>query len=97
MVDFGTATNIEIINKEGSVCRGHHCSWCRVLYEIVVRRAALLRSVELEDPGTAIGTNTAECMKVGIMYGEAARIDGLGRSRIQAAWDTEATVVAQVD
>ena len=93
MVDFGTATNIEIINKEGTFVGGIIAPGVESSMKSLFSRAALLRSVELEDPGTAIGTNTAECMKVGIMYGEAARIDGLV-DRVFKQLGYEATVVA---
>ena len=93
VVDFGTATNIEIINKEGTFVGGIIAPGVESSMKSLFSRAALLRSVELEDPGTAIGTNTAECMKVGIMYGEAARIDGLV-DRVFKQLGYEATVVA---
>ena len=93
VVDFGTATNIEIIDKSGSFVGGIIAPGVESSMRSLFSRAALLRSVELEDPGTAIGTNTAECMKVGVMYGEAARIDGLV-DRVFEQLGYEATVVA---
>lgn len=93
VVDFGTATNIEIIDKTGTFLGGIIAPGVESSMRSLFSRAALLRSVELEDPGTAIGTNTAECIKVGIMYGEAARIDGLV-DRVYEQLGYEATVVA---
>jgi type III pantothenate kinase len=40
-------------------------------------KAALLSSVEIEDPGVSIGCNTGEAIQVGVVVGEAARVDGL--------------------
>lgn len=93
VVDFGTATNIEIINKEGTFVGGIIAPGVESSMRSLLSRAALLRSVELEDPGTAIGENTADALKVGVVYGEAARVDGLVE-RVFEQLGYEATVVA---
>lgn len=93
VVDFGTATNIEIIDKEGAFVGGIIAPGVDSSVRSLFARAALLRSVELEDPGTAFGSSTAECLKVGVVYGEAARIDGL-LDRVFDQLGYEATVVA---
>lgn len=77
VVDFGTATNIEIIDKDGTFVGGIIAPGVDSSLRSLLERAALLRSVEMEDPGVAIGRNTAEALKVGVVYGEAARVDGL--------------------
>ena len=56
VVDFGTATNIEIIDKTGTFVGGIIAPGVDSSMRSLLSRAALLRSVELEDPGTAIGT-----------------------------------------
>lgn len=93
VVDFGTATNIEIIDKTGTFVGGIIAPGVESSMRSLLSRAALLRSVELEDPGTAIGTNTADALKVGVVYGEAARVDGLV-DRVFEQLGYEATVVA---
>lgn len=75
--DFGTATNIEVIDAEGTFRGGAIAPGMESSVRSVLSRAALLRSFELEDPCVAIGTNTADCLKIGVVYGEAARVDGL--------------------
>ena len=93
VVDFGTATNIEIIDKTGTFVGGIIAPGVDSSMRSLLSRAALLRSVELEDPGTAIGTNTADALKVGVVYGEAARVDGLVE-RVFDQLGYEARVVA---
>lgn len=93
VVDFGTATNIEIIDNTGTFVGGIIAPGVESSMRSLLSRAALLRSVELEDPGTAIGTNTADALKVGVVYGEAARVDGLV-DRVFEQLGYEATVVA---
>lgn len=93
VVDFGTATNIEIIDKTGTFVGGIIAPGVDSSMRSLLSRAALLRSVELEDPGTAIGTNTADALKIGVVYGEAARVDGLVE-RVFDQLGYEARVVA---
>lgn len=93
VVDFGTATNIEIIDKNGTFAGGIIAPGVESSMRSLFTRAALLRSVELEDPGTAIGAGTAECLQVGVVYGEAARVDGL-IDRVFDQLGYEARVVA---
>ena len=83
VVDFGTATNIEIIDKTGTFVGGIIAPGVDSSMRSLLSRAALLRSVELEDPGTAIGTNTADALKVGgVRRGCSCR--RLGRARFRS-------------
>ena len=93
VVDFGTATNIEVIDREGVFRGGIIAPGVDTSLRTLVQRAALLRSVELEDPGVAIGRNTSEAVQVGIAVGEAARIDGLVQ-RIEEQLGYKCKVVA---
>ena len=50
------------------------------LYGVVdpeARVRELLRAVELEDPGISIGRDSSEAIQIGVVCGEAARVDGL--------------------
>lgn len=93
VVDFGTATNIEVVDAGGNFRGGVIAPGVETSMRTLVTKAALLRSVELEDPGTAIGKNTSEAIQVGVALGEAARIDGLV-DRIQEQLGYDCKVVA---
>lgn len=93
VVDLGTATNIEVLDKDGKFVGGVIAPGVESSMRSLFSRAALLPAVELEDPGVAIGRNTTEAIKVGVVYGEAARIDGLVE-RIEEQLGYEVTVVA---
>lgn len=93
VVDFGTATNIEVIDAQGHFKGGIIAPGVESSMRALFSRASLIPAVELEDPGVAIGRNTTEAVQVGIVVGEAARIGGLvGRIQEQLGYD--ATVVA---
>lgn len=79
VVDFGTATNIEIIDKDGIFVGGVIAPGVETSAAALFSHAARLGDIELVDPHTAIGQNTSEAVQAGIVYGEAERVDGLVR------------------
>lgn len=93
VVDFGTATNIEVVDRGGLFAGGIIAPGFNASAEALVSRATKLPAVDLVDPGRAIGTDTASAMQAGIVYGEADRIDGLVR-RVFAELGYTAPVVA---
>lgn len=83
VVDFGTATNIEVIDEQGFFIGGIIAPGLETSATALFNHAARLSMVELVDPETAIGTNTEKALQAGIIYGEADRADGLIRRVIQ--------------
>lgn len=83
VLDFGTATNMEVIDKDGNFAGGIIAPGVETSMKALVQRAALLPEVELVDPETAIGLDTAEAMQIGIVYGEVDRVNGL----VKRMWD----------
>ncbi len=82
VVDFGTATNLEVIDKHGVVQGGVIAPGLRLAARAVADAAAQLPVIDLRAPKRVIGKNTRDAMQSGIVIGEAARIDGL----IDAIW-----------
>jgi type III pantothenate kinase len=93
VVDFGTATNIEVIDDEGYFIGGIIAPGMETSAAALFSHAARLSSIELVDPLVAIGRTTEEAVQAGVVYGEADRADGLIR-RIFAELGYEAPVVA---
>lgn len=79
VVDFGTATNMEVIDRDGSFAGGIIAPGVESSMNALFSHAALLPQVEIADPRRAIGQNTTKAMQVGIVYGEIDRVDGLVR------------------
>ncbi|MGI6045306.1 MAG: type III pantothenate kinase [Eggerthellaceae bacterium] len=77
VVDFGTATNIEVIDKEGKFLGGIIAPGLETSAAALFQHATRLAATELEDPHEVIGTSTRRAIQSGIVYGEAARVDGL--------------------
>ncbi|MEE8721885.1 MAG: type III pantothenate kinase [Eggerthellaceae bacterium] len=93
VVDFGTATNMEVIDREGRFVGGIIMPGLETSARALFSRATKLAAVELVDPGHVIGRSTSEAMQAGIVYGEIDRVDGLVR-RIFAELGYEPKVVA---
>lgn len=77
VVDFGTATNIDVVDASGSYIGGAIAPGIRISMDALVARAAQLASVPLEAPAHAIGSNTIEAVQNGIVVGAAAMAEGL--------------------
>lgn len=93
VVDFGTATNMEVIDRAGRFIGGVIAPGVDTSAAALFSRATRLAAIDLVDPHTAIGNSTEEAIQAGIVYGEADRVDGLVR-RIFAQLGYRAPVVA---
>ncbi len=93
IVDMGTATTITAIDKNGSYLGGCICPGVKISSEALSSKTAQLPAISLEAPKKAIGRNTIDCMRSGIMMGTAAMIDGMV-SRMEEELGQPATVLA---
>lgn len=93
LVDFGTATNIEVVDKRGCFVGGIIAPGVETSANALFSRASRLSDTALVAPPEAIGTCTVEAIQSGIVLGEADRVDGLLR-RIYKQLGYKAPVVA---
>ena len=93
VIDMGTATTICVVDKNSDYRGGIIAPGVRVSMESLTRNAAQLQSIGLYPPKRAIGTNTADCMRSGLVFGNAAMIDGL-IDRMSLEIEGEPTVIA---
>src|SRR5436309_4241695 len=77
VVDFGTATNFDVVNARGEFVGGAIAPGLVVATEALISRAARLYRVELVRPKEAIGRNTVTNIQSGVVYGYAGLVDGL--------------------
>lgn len=77
VVDFGTATTFDVIDAEGAYLGGAILPGLEISLEALFERAALLRQVDLVEPGTTVGRNTHESIQSGVVYGTASLVDGM--------------------
>ncbi|MCS6829550.1 MAG: type III pantothenate kinase [Armatimonadota bacterium] len=93
VVDFGTATTLDVISPEGEYLGGCIMAGVSISAEALFRTAARLPRIELVTPEHVIGRTTVEAMQSGIMLGYAGAIDALVE-RIHRELGCETTVVA---
>lgn len=77
IVDMGTATTMVVLDKNGALVGGCICPGVKVSLDALTGKTALLPGIQLDQPKKAIGRNTIECMRSGIMLGNACMIDGM--------------------
>ena len=93
LVDLGTATTIEVVDRGNTYLGGAIIPGVRVSAEALTSRTAQLPGIQLDRPKRLIGKNTVECMRSGIMYGAAAMLDGM-IDRMEEELGKTTTVVA---
>ena len=79
VVDFGTATTIDVIDGTGAYLGGAIAPGVETSAEALFTKAARLSKVDLDAPLKVIGTNTRTSVQAGLILGEAAMVDGLVR------------------
>jgi type III pantothenate kinase len=93
VVDFGTATTIDVISARCEYLGGTIIPGIGISADALFGRAARLFRVEVRDPGKVIGRNTVEQMQAGLYYGAIDQIDGL-LSRTKAEFGSPLKVIA---
>lgn len=79
IIDLGTATTISVVDEKSNYIGGAILPGIRVSHDSLVSRTAQLPKISLEAPEKSIAKNTVDCMKSGLVYGNAACIDGMIR------------------
>lgn len=85
VVDLGTATTYDCISAGGSFFGGIIQPGVQSSAQMLFTKTAMLPSTALATPRRAIGTNTVDCIRAGVVYGAADSIDGLIR-RVKREW-----------
>ncbi len=93
VVDFGTATTFDIVDRDGAYCGGVIATGINLSLEALHRAAAKLPRIAVERPERVIGTSTVTAMQSGVFYGYVGMIEGMVH-RIQDEFGADMTVVA---
>ncbi len=75
--DLGTASTCSIIDKEGRYVGTVIAPGVFISMNALSERCAALPKIKIEDPGSIISKNTKQSMRSGIIYGNAAMMDGI--------------------
>ncbi|HIJ73146.1 MAG TPA: type III pantothenate kinase [Candidatus Hydrogenedentes bacterium] len=77
VVDFGTATNFDVISESGEYRGGVIVPGVQMSADALFERCAKLPHVEIAKPPTVIGKNTVTHIQAALTYGYADLVDGL--------------------
>jgi type III pantothenate kinase len=94
VVDFGTATTLDVVDGDGNYCGGVIAPGINLSLAALHMAAAKLPSVRIARTERVIGKDTVSCMQSGIYWGYIGLIEGLVgriRSEFGAAMRTIAT------
>lgn len=92
VVDFGTATNFDVVAHDGAYVGGVIAPGVNLSLEALHLGAAALPHVDISRPDKVIGTNTVECIQSGVFWGYIGLIEGLV-ARIKAEYGQPMKVV----
>lgn len=92
VIDMGTATTMIVLDETGALIGGCICPGVKISLDALTDRTALLPGLQLDQPKRAIGRNTIDCMRSGIMMGNACMLDGMVQ-RMEDELGQKATVV----
>ena len=92
VVDMGTATTMMVLDETGGLIGGSIHPGVKISMDALTERTALLPGLQLDQPKRAIGRNTIDCMRSGIMLGAACMLDGMVQ-RMEEELGQKTTVV----
>lgn len=94
VIDFGTATTFNAIDKKGEFIGGVIAPGIKTSLDSLVNGTAKLPRVEIERPATVIGKNTVTNMQSGIVYGFSGLVEYIVKKMKSEMGAPDATVVA---
>ncbi len=93
VIDMGTATTVSVVNDKKQYIGGMIMPGVGVSLDALTARASQLSGISIDTPKHVLGKNTIECMKSGVLYSNAAAIDGIV-DRVEEELGEKATVIA---
>ena len=92
VVDFGTATNFDVVAEDGAYMGGVISPGVNLSLEALHNGAAALPHIDVSQPERVIGTNTVACIQAGVFWGYTGLIEGI-TSRIKNEYGKPMKVV----
>ena len=93
VVDFGTATNFDVVAEDGAYVGGVIAPGINLSLEALHQGAAALPHVDISVPQSVIGTNTVGCIQSGIFWGYVGLVREIC-TRVKAERDRDMRVIA---
>lgn len=85
VVDAGTALTVDLVSAGGCFQGGTIAPGLRAMANALSSGTSLLPEVKLEAPPSALGRDTPECIRAGVVFGAAGAVDRVVEELIAAA------------
>ncbi|HML11275.1 MAG TPA: type III pantothenate kinase [Stellaceae bacterium] len=92
VIDFGTATNFDIVDKAGNYCGGIIAPGPNLSLQALEMAAAQLPHIAIKKPPKVVGRNTVSAMESGVFWGYVSMLEGLVRRIREERGETMGTV-----
>jgi type III pantothenate kinase len=79
VIDFGTATNFDVVDKNGNYCGGIIAPGPNLSLQALEMAAAQLPHIAIKKPPAVVGRNTISAMESGVFWGYVGMLEGLVR------------------
>lgn len=93
ILDMGTATKMMVVDASGAFLGVSIIPGVQICIHALASAASQLPQISLEAPPRVIGKNTIDCMRSGVVYGNACLIDGM-IDRIAKEIDMDFNIIA---
>ena len=77
VIDMGTATKIMVVDEKGTFMGVSIAPGVEISLKALSGGTAQLPQISLDAPSRVIAKNTVECMKSGVIFGNASMLDGM--------------------
>ncbi len=77
IVDMGTATKMMVVDENGTFTGAAIIPGVNIGLKALASGTAQLPQISLEAPKSVVGKNTIDCMRSGVVFGNASMIDGM--------------------
>lgn len=94
LIDFGTATTFNILNREGNYVGGAISAGIQTSADALFLKTAQLPNVNIQKPPCVIGKNTVNSMQSGLFYGYISMVEGMVNRCKQELGDEDMQVIA---
>ena len=77
LVDFGTATTFNLLNRDGNYIGGAIAPGINTSTAALTQKTAQLPTVAIARPPSVVGTNTIDSIQSGLYYGYISMVEGM--------------------
>ena len=77
LIDMGTAISFDVVNEAGDFIGGAIAPGMGIASEALFTRTSKLPKVEFEAPESAVGKNTVDAIKSGLVHGYVGLVDNI--------------------